>query len=354
MKFRIMQVWALGFGILALSLPACQKQDGKVLLKACRQCQTEQAQAFLSAMGSLKNKWLMREALLVALRNGCTEIVKQLLRSGADAYLNSMLGGMYPLSWAVRADGPEMARALIAAGADVNPLEVLPSETPLMDAARRGQSETVRLLIESGADVNAKDRNGETAICYATHFKHTEHHAQIMLALIAAGADVNVGINLRENQPLIMAVSWIDLPSYDEVLRAIIKAGANVNEGYAGMTPLLYAAEQGNEARMRMLLEAGAHVKVADKKGMTPLMFVSEMGHVDLMRAMIQAGADVNAQNNEGKTALMLAVHQEKVDAVRLLLDSGADVNLKDKEGRTAIQDPKIEVQNILQSAVAR
>ena len=351
MKFKTKLLnWTLGLGFLLL--PACQTQDSKTLLKACRQCNPEQAQAFLSSMGSSMRGRLMEEALHQALKHDCTEVVKLLLPAGADAYLDRMLGGMLPLEWAAQSEGPEMAKALIAAGANVTGLG---AKSALIYAARMGHLETVKLLIESGVDV--KDRDGDIAIADVADriADCTKPYPEIMLALIAAGADVNTRILISKKQvPLIVMVSREDSEAFDEVLRAMIKAGAKVNDVEGFTPPLLSAARQGSEARMRMLLEAGANVKVADVNDMTPLMYVSSMGKVDLMRAMIQAGADVNAQNKEGKTALMMAVHHGDAEAVRILLEAGADVNAKDKEGRTALQDPKIEVQNLLQSAVAR
>jgi len=60
-------------------------------------------------------------------------------------------------------------------------------DTALMWASMYGHIEVVKLLLEAGADVNAKTIDGDTALKWASDYGHTE----IVKLLLEAGADVN-------------------------------------------------------------------------------------------------------------------------------------------------------------------
>ena len=60
--------------------------------------------------------------------------------------------------------GPEVVRALVRAGADVNACGGVTGATSLHMAARRGHVEIARTLLDSGAAMNALDRKGDTPL----------------------------------------------------------------------------------------------------------------------------------------------------------------------------------------------
>lgn len=116
-----------------------------------------------------------------------------------------------------------------------------------------------------------------------------------------------------------------------------------------GRPALHLAAQSGNAAVIKLLLDRGADVNGACKYGRTALIVATCANKIDAMKALIAAGANVNARDNTGKTALHWAgyegrpwFHDETVtscymEAGRVLLDSGAEIGARDKLGATPL-----------------
>lgn len=103
---------------------------------------------------------------------GCREVLALLLRRGTDPDLHDA-GGHTPLYRAANEcgwdAGPEIVRVLVRAGADVNACSGVTRATPLHMAARRGFAQIAQTLLEYGADMNAQDRKGDTPLDRAIH-----------------------------------------------------------------------------------------------------------------------------------------------------------------------------------------
>jgi len=98
---------------------------------------------------------------------GCLEVVALLLRLDVDPNIQGR-GDHTPLYCAANEctsqTGPEVIRALLRAGADVNACSGVMRATALHMAARRGHVEIARALLDSGAAVNVLDRKGDTPL----------------------------------------------------------------------------------------------------------------------------------------------------------------------------------------------
>lgn len=99
-------------------------------------------------------------------------------------------------------------------------------------------------------------------------------------------------------------------------------------------TPLHDAAQSGNAATLRALLDNGHDPNVKNGAGQTPLHLAAGEGHLDCMTLLIEHGAKVNARNRDLRTPLHRAAWRGRNEAVRLLLAAGADINARDKGGR--------------------
>ena len=162
------------------------------------------------------------ERLLAAARDGQVEVVRSLLREGAD--VNAARGdGLTALHLAAEGGHRAVADALVAAGAAVDAGTRIGRYTPLHMAAEGGHGAVALRLLEAGADPNAVTTNsGVTAL-----------H-------LAAGA--------------------IDGRSGRSAVAALLDHGAdpNAREGSAGQTPLIFAAVANRPAAVTALLAADA------------------------------------------------------------------------------------------------
>lgn len=71
--------------------------------------------------------------------------------------------------------------------------------------------------------------------------------------------------------------------------------------------------------------------------GLTPLLFAAYNGDIAGVRRLLATGADINATDDRGTTALMCAVIGQASATAKLLIDKGAAINAKDTRGWTAL-----------------
>ncbi|KAK3363920.1 hypothetical protein B0T25DRAFT_597508 [Lasiosphaeria hispida] len=135
-------------------------------------------------------------------------------------------------------------------------------------------------------------------------------------------------------------LSW----SAKVIIQRLAGKGANIElKDQAGRTPLLYAAEKGHEAIVRLLLDKGAKVEMLGLggNGRTALSYVAEKGQEAVVRLVLDKGASVEALGlgGNGRTALSYAAENGYEAIVRLLLDKGAKVEALGLggNGRTAL-----------------
>ncbi len=136
--------------------------------------------------------------------------------------------------------------------------------------------------------------------------------------LLAAGADAR----------LADAAKKMDRPA----IRALLEQQhIDVNARQLdGTSALHWAAYQDDLETVKLLLNARADAKAANRYGMTPLSLACTNGNGAMVALLLNAGADANTVLSGGETALMTAARTGKVDAVNVLLAHGADANAKE------------------------
>ena len=208
-----------------------------------------------------------------------------------------------PLMYAARNGHLEIVKILVRTGADVNLVKSRPSAlgtpsmTALATAATEGRYKCVEYLIEAGANVNSTD---PSAMLCAACARNTVNARKTVDILIKAGADVNrSGLMIHGKSTPLVEVARFGTP---RILSLLIEAGADVNFG-----PLVAAARNGNATSVKLLVEAGANVNQQNEDGETPL-HVSLMGLGEKVPwTLMELGADVNIADNIGVTPLISA-----------------------------------------------
>jgi ankyrin repeat protein len=105
-----------------------------------------------------------------------------------------------------------------------------------------------------------------------------------------------------------------------------------------GTTPLLWAAYQGDAARVAALIKAGADVRATNHFGASPMGEAARRGDTEVLRRLLKAGADPESPNAEGQTALMAVARTGNIEAAKLLLKHGAKIDAREHwGGQTAL-----------------
>jgi ankyrin repeat protein len=282
-------------------------------------------------------------------------IIQLLLDAGADFDQHGSLG-QTPLMVAAKNGLTDIALLLIRQGAQVNTIEDLRNwvapqyitdckdlfldnlqfKTALIFAVEGGHTEIVAALLKAGADVTIADKSERLPIDIAIQEGYTE----IIQLLQAAGAQEVDGAISSSPSALLGAAKRGNL----EVLRSALAAGIDPNISESDdrrnsryKTALMFATERGHLEVAEYLIFAGADVNLSDrpgkKLGKTPLMYAAESERSEIIQLLLRSGAMVDAQDKRGQTALYYAVLEQKTESVRLLLDAGADPHKKNWDG---------------------
>jgi ankyrin repeat protein len=77
--------------------------------------------------------------------------------------------------------------------------------------------------------------------------------------------------------------------------------------GGGGLTPLVFAAREGDLESAKLLLDAGAPIDQVTEYGWTPLLTAVNNRNYQLAKFLLEKGADPNIANKGGWTPLYLA-----------------------------------------------
>jgi hypothetical protein len=156
--------------VFAHMLGLIMETGNDVLLEYCsRELQADPA---LAQVHQRYGRTLLHDASA----HGNLRMVELLLRLSADPNVKTA-GGYTPLycvaNQCQRPGGGDIVRVLVRAGAQVNTAIGAKRCTALHMAARRGNPEVAQALLDCGADLNARDKSGDTPLQRAKNCRKT-------------------------------------------------------------------------------------------------------------------------------------------------------------------------------------
>ena len=139
-------------------------------------------------------------------------------------------------------------------------------------------------------------------------------------------------------------LSWAAENGHEAIVKLLLETGkVDVDlKDSGGETPLLKAAGSGHEAVVKLLLEKGAQLETKSSSGRTPLSWAAGGGHLTVVERLLQEKTEVNAAAgySGGRTALQAAAEGGHLAVVERLLQEKVEVNAAAGEDnrRTALQ----------------
>ena len=194
------------------------------------------------------------------------------------------------------------------------------SNTVLHDLLYRSDATThsLKVLIDAGAPLDTTDGYGDTPLEVAVKNGHSD---EIIQAIIDAGA------NLSEAERVLHDLLYRG-DATTHRLKVLIDAGAplNATDGY-GDTPLEVAVKNGHSDEIvRMIISAGARLSEAERV-LHDLLYRGD-ATVRRLKMLIDAGAPLDTTDGYGDTPLEVAVgngHSDQI--VQAIIDAGADMS---------------------------
>ena len=177
----------------------------------------------------------------------------------------------------------------------------------------------VKYLIEHGFDINARVPGHD---CLLLQTAKRNFSPEMFLKLLDLGADPYAENSDGDNL-LVVAAKREYKPSEEEEKGALVRCYVE----HVDIT----------------------RVEGPDRYGITPLMYAVENGHILLVKTLLDNGADVNAVGTvpdggnglwvpmDGVSPLALACRMGEVGIAKLLLEAGADEKLRDNRGMPPI-----------------
>jgi ankyrin repeat protein len=194
--------------------------------------------------------------------------------------------------------------------------------TGLLAAAVKGNVPEIERLIVGGVNPNVRDGHGRTPLIVAGHFGQHDSAR----ALLKGRADPNALDNQRYDLITVAAVR-----DDARMIRIGLDGGAsarNVTSPYDG-TALIAASHLGHVAVVRELIAAKAPLDHVNNLGWTALLEAIILGdggsrHTEIVRLLIEAGANVNIADRGGVTPLGHAKRRGYAQITAILERAGA------------------------------
>lgn len=299
---------------------------------------------------------------------------------GSGAILRMLLRHLSPntphfgrtlIHHAILCNNARAAEVLLNCGADGE----LPVKTtlkfefcPIHLAARLGSAKVLEQLTIGRCSLNSRTNSGETALMVCARHKQEE----CLKILASAGADFGLVTSAGQSASSIARSTRWAL-GFEHAVLDVIRARKNIKSSNASVfSPLMFVVQANDVEALKKLLElSDIDLDEQDDEGFSAAMIAAAGGHVEAFRLLVYAGANIKLQNKYGDTAISLselnqhgeafekvmleyaleegyncsasihalhrAARRGDLDLVRMLTRRGYDVNASDGDGYTPL-----------------
>ncbi len=312
--------------------------------------------------------------LMLAARNGNPDAVKTLIEGGAQVNAREPVRGTTALMWAVEQKHPAAVKVLLSAGADyaaksgpaglprnylaprVNVQAVKDAQERYKRAADAGRTYEEQLKYERenglfngpppiGEQLARRQQPGRQQPAQPQAESQSSQPETNATAGRGNGGGRGRGGRAGAGIPT-QARGGAGAAAEEQDDSEVIVAGL-VGSGGGGLTPLIFAAREGDLESAKLLIDAGADVNETSEYGWTPLLTATNNRHYVLGKYLVEHGADVSRPNKGRWTPLYLATDNRNIEGgdypvpkpdmdhleyIKLLLEHGADPNARAKD----------------------
>ncbi|OQR92585.1 ankyrin repeat protein [Achlya hypogyna] len=198
--------------------------------------------------------------------------------------------------------------------------------TALMVAVQLDNLPAVEQLLAANCDVNRRNRDGQTALFFASSVKVAE-------LLVAK----KININSRDHQRTTAALRAIE-SGFEDVAIYLIERNCDVNERTKALKTMLTAAIAKSSVAILTALAKRRDLDLAAHALSTgpPMLFAAMAGDTSVASYLLGLGCDIDAQGADGTTPLMASIQNGHRALSTVLVESGCDLDIRDKTGKSA------------------
>ena len=220
-------------------------------------------------------------------------------------------------------------------------------------AAEDNQTAMIEFLVENGMNINATTQYNATALILAIE----RDCLDAAVTLLRLKTDTKVALNLTEESSEHSSSINGDTALHVAVnlkrahfLKPLLSANTPIDIKNGSKTPLVRAAQVGDNNSMKILIAHGANMNQLSDMGASACLFSLENKHDDVLFTLIDNKADINTPLREnsdyhnnfnvfaGDTPLHVAIKQKRLPIVRKLVAAGASLTALTANGLNAVQ----------------
>lgn len=202
--------------------------------------------------------------------------------------------------------------------------------TPLLLCAFLDHREALKYLLDKGADINATSFNGCNALSYAITNSNFEMVQLLLSKRIALILDAS------ENDHLFLAIKHKNkdivsllLPYLKDPNRLYLK---NSNQKDARKivktTLLIQAVVSGSLENVKLLLQKGADINMANDRGETPILSALRENEFKIAAYLSEHGASLDARDVMGNTVLSYALNNKQTSLALKALHQNSSLHV--------------------------